>query len=70
MPKVKIMKRSTCQAVFEVTNDKNHFEKCPIIMEKSVWLAIKPSVMMKKNAKGRVSEILDDLMEKMFGNKT
>ena len=68
MKKVKIIKRSTCRAIFEVTNDQNHFEKCPIIMEKSVWLAIKPSVMMKKKSNSGIADFFDEIMGSIFGN--
>lgn len=69
MPKVRINKRSTFRAVFEVTNDENHFGKCPIIMEKSTWLAIKPAVMMKKQSAPDIKDIFNDVFGQMFGGK-
>lgn len=64
--KVKLTNPSTCRAIFKVTKDPNHFRKCPIIMEKSIWLAIKPSVMMKKDSTEGVDAVFDSLMD-MFG---
>lgn len=66
--KVKITNPATCRAVFEVTRDITHSCKCPIIMEKSTWLAIKPSVMMKKQSVGpELKDIFTDVFGEMFG---
>lgn len=63
--KVKLTNPTTCRIIWELTKDPKIYGKCPIIMEKSTWLAIKPSVMMKKR-EGLHSDVMNDLFSKFF----
>lgn len=62
--KVKLTNPATCKAIYLITKDPNHRDQCPIIMEKDIWLAIRPSVMLKKQE----SPNLESLFDGLFGN--
>ena len=61
------MNPDTCRVIWELTKDPKIYGKCPVIMEKSTWLAIRPSVMMKKQERAK-SETVKDMLKDMFGD--
>ena len=66
--KIKITGPNTCKAIYQITKDLKHYDKCPIIMKRKQWEVIKNMVMREKNNPSKASAQFPDEFGNLFND--